>query len=128
MRPIGTVVGMPQFVVHKLGVHFDVRMPMSQEQLRPILVDCINELLSLVNSSDCLKPYLFHYPFTPDNIDIAIFIEDRNGGQPRYPNINLAENRGSELIYSARNPEKDAYFVEVGRESFEAAEEIVRGR
>ena len=69
---------MPEGVINNLGILFQVKRKLSIEQAREILVDCVQEFLTEINSNEEIRPYLENFPFTSKNIHIALltFAED----------------------------------------------------
>ena len=79
MRVIGIGGGLAGGV-NRLGLSFQIRGPLSKEQLRAIIVDCVEEYLLPINTNERLRPSLKIYPFTADQIEIEIFVVDQSGG------------------------------------------------
>ena len=79
MRVIGIGGGLAGGV-NRLGLSFQIRGPLSKEQLRAIIVDCVEEFLLPINTNERLRPSLKIYPFTADQIEIEIFVVDQSGG------------------------------------------------
>lgn len=90
MQPIGTSISMPDGIVKELGIDFQIIGPLTREELRKILVDCAQELLSVVNTTNELLPFLEKTIFSVDNVDINLFIVDTNGVRLEQPNIGVA--------------------------------------
>jgi hypothetical protein len=126
MRPIGTSVSMPADNVKRIGVHFEIVGPLTQDQLRPIMVDCVNQFINSMNANEELRPYLHDYPTSIVNVDVVLFVVDSRGGDLPYPNIVVAKTRDSDLLYSTIQwtPERKD-FIHVARESFQVATDIV---
>ena len=72
MRLIGVTGGLARRV-NVLGLSFQIRGPLSKEQLRAIVVDCVEEFLLPINTNERLRPSLKNYPFTANEIEIKIF-------------------------------------------------------
>ena len=98
MRVISNTAGLMENV-NLLGLGFQIRGPLTQEQLRVILVGCVEAFLSAVNSNEEIRPHLNTYPFTAGGIDIGIFVIDSNGRGLSVPNIAIAQASRGTLDY-----------------------------
>ncbi|BBI17204.1 hypothetical protein [Neochlamydia sp. S13] len=58
MRTIGTGIGMPDGVVTMLALSFEKTGPLSREEGRRIIVDCVQEMLQIINTDERIRPYL----------------------------------------------------------------------
>jgi len=101
--PIGITIHMP-FELRKLGLSFEVLGPLTPEELRPILVDCTRELVHAVNSNEVLRPNLKVYPFTPNQIEITLFMVDRHHRSFMPPQISSAGLRSGTIDYTSSDP------------------------
>jgi hypothetical protein len=61
--------------------------PLTEEEARELIVNCVNDFLTAVNNNQQLKPLLRDYPFTANNIDLTIFNYDKNRSLYQYPSI-----------------------------------------
>lgn len=75
--------------VNELGVRLEMKGPVSKDELRYIVIDCIQEYLFYINADGAIRPFLKNYPFTPNNLDIAIFVHGKTKDDYKlyYPNI-----------------------------------------
>lgn len=96
---MGDVGGMAE-TVNVIGLVFCIRGPQSKEHLRYLLVDSVEALLAAFNRHESLRPHLKHYPLTPNEIEISIFVEFKDGSFPLHPNICDAHARHGDLVYS----------------------------
>ena len=90
MRVIGTVGGLAEYV-NLLGLKFQIKGPLTQAQLRIILLGCVNAFLTALNNNEEIRPYLKTYPFTAEGINIGIFVMDSQGKGVSDPNIGIAQ-------------------------------------
>lgn len=91
--------------VNLLGFDFQIRGPLSQEQLRKILIDCVEDLLNELNINEEIRPFLKTYPFTSKEVNIGIFIVDANGGKNVfYPSIGVARATKEKIVYRKYDP------------------------
>jgi hypothetical protein len=112
--------------VNRLGLSFDIVGPLSKGRLREILIDCAEEFLSDVNADLKIRPYLKNYPFTQNEIEIRLFIQDKNGYDVFDPNISVASARDGYLYYHIAE-DKIAPYKSTEEEPYEEALKIVRG-
>ena len=99
IKAIATDVSMPGGDVRLLGLDFAIRGPLSKEQIRKILIDLVQEFLANVNSDETVRPYLIHYPFKIENINITLFLKDAKGYGIDDPSIGIAEISRGILAY-----------------------------
>ena len=125
MQLCGAGGGMPEGIVDMLALSFDLKKALTIDEVRPILVDCIDTYLNVVNTDKELKPYLKNYPFTPKNIEISIFFRAPNGKSINDPYLCVAGSLCGKLIYSTKaEGQKFGYKSEV-IESYEDAVKIL---
>ncbi len=99
MNAIATNVSMPGGVVKLLGLDFQIRGPLSKNEIRKILIDTAQEFLTSVNSDVAVRPYLENYPFKIKNIDITLFLIDAKGIRLDDPHIGIASISRGTLDY-----------------------------
>src|SRR5262249_2655966 len=51
------------------------------DQARELLVDAAKLYLTTINENERIRPFLESYPFTPENIEICIFLQNRDGSR-----------------------------------------------
>lgn len=60
--------------IRKLNMSFNCFREISFDEGRKLLIYCVNEYLSAINANEEVRPYLIHYPFTPNDVEIEIFV------------------------------------------------------
>jgi hypothetical protein len=107
----------------ELGLYFEIKGPLTCEQLRCTLVQSSRELLALIKSNYLMQPFLENRPFTERNINLILFVVDEHGFDLLPPHIGIAKCQGGELTYETIMDElgQPPVVTEVARESFEAA-------
>jgi hypothetical protein len=95
----GTTKGMPGGIVENLGLAFDIKGPMSRDEIRKMLLEMGQQFLNKLNQDKQLQPYLQHRPFTPDDIDLSLYFRDSKNGGLRDPHIGYAALRYGKLVY-----------------------------
>ena len=109
---------------------FHFYRPLAIEAFRSLLLYAVEEYLAAINGNEEVRPYLHNYPFTPNNVEITIFLRNRDGSFLPPGEINTATARRREFIYSARDVEaaqQGKYrSKDVHVETFEEAVQICR--
>ncbi|WP_068466630.1 hypothetical protein [Candidatus Protochlamydia phocaeensis] len=96
--------------------------PLTQEEARRLIIACAEEFLTDINSDEPLRPFLLDYPFSPNNISMAIINYDSNGKQIFSPYIGAVALSGGMIMYLTNIPEQLAYkdeFTETYEEALE---------
>ena len=68
-------------VIHLLAVGFSSKKTPTIEEARALYVPAAEHFLALINNDLTIRPYLYTYPFTIDNLKYHI------GFSPDYPSI-----------------------------------------
>lgn len=123
---IATIDGMMD-QVNKLGVMFELYQPLKKDEAREIIVDCVIEFLDDINNNLEIRPYLVNYPFTLENIEIAIFPKMSYNVEAYDPYINVVSNIKGKIKYATVSPEDTFKYKMVEYEDFEEALRIVQG-
>lgn len=127
MRVTGTTAGLMK-CVNLLGLSFKIRGPLTQEQLRVIIVGCVEEFLSTINANEEIRPYLRTYPFTAEGIEITIFMIDAQGRELYDPDIGVASQRHGELTYMTTDRTDTFKYKSIVSESYDDALRIVNSQ
>ncbi|PJD93785.1 MAG: hypothetical protein CK425_12410 [Parachlamydia sp.] len=99
VNTIATNVAMPRGIVKLLGLDFQVRGPLSKEEIRKILIALSQDFLVSVNSDEAIKPYLENYPFEIKNIEITLFFMDSRNIRLNDPYLGIAGISRGKLDY-----------------------------
>jgi hypothetical protein len=127
MNVIGTMTDDRDGVVGGLGLDFQTVGPLTQEQLRCLLVDIVEYLLLAINSNQKLAPYLRPNPFSVNELEVAVFITDKRGAGLSAPDLVLGRTFDDSLIYSTMDRSGQYPKVEnLVREPYSTALEIVK--
>lgn len=122
---IGEGIRIPDGILNLLSLDFQIKGPLSRDELREILVDCVEEFLYIINSNKEIGPYLKNYPFTPENIDIALFLVGPDDRDVAPPNFCVAAARRNKIVFRSNNPSNLNQFI-TEEESYDEALIIVR--
>jgi hypothetical protein len=112
--------------ITKFRLSFDIRAPLSREQLRKLLIDCSKDFLTIVNTDKEVQPYLSVKPFELENIEIIIFNSDKTGREVFDPLITVAKISGGILIFKTNDPNKKYTYKENYKETYEEALKLVQ--
>lgn len=126
MQVIGISGGM-MGTVNILGLDFQIPGPLTKDKLRKILIDCVEEFLVAINADEKLRPFLKNYPFTEKEIEIVIFVSDKNGRELYDPDISVASAVDGKIYFNTvdKNKPKGPY-KEWFEEDYETAKAIVQ--
>lgn len=123
---VGMSAAMPEGIINNLGLRFHIHQAIKIEQARQILVNCVQELLTDINSNEEIRPYLEMYPFTPQNITISIIIYQKNGAEVFDPGICAARATRGKIWYSTMDKKNVYEYKSEYKESFEEAVKLVK--
>lgn len=87
---------------------------------RKLLIYCVNEYLSAINADEEIRPYLAHYPFTPGDIQIRIFIRKKDRREVSIGSIAVATAIEGLLDYDIKQPGLPS-IKQIHEESYEEA-------
>ena len=96
--------------VYMIGLHFQVHHPLDQNEARERLVDCVDELLTAVNSNEEIRPFLKNYPFTTKNVQVSIISVSPDGRTVFDPFITVVAIHESDYItFRTKEPQRLSY-------------------
>jgi hypothetical protein len=96
--PVGSGGGMMDDV-KAMMLAFNYYNEVSIEEARKLLIDCVEEFLAAVNSNEQIRPFLHNYPFTAENIEIAIYFSTKSGAPVSSNNICVASSWNGNISY-----------------------------
>ncbi len=65
--------------VEMLHLAFVYRKPLTVEEGRRLVLAAMHKFLDGINKEIRIHPYLANYPFSPENIEIEIFVQNQKG-------------------------------------------------
>lgn len=96
--------------VYMIGLSFQIRHPLNRNEARARIVDCTEELLAAINSSEEIRPFLKNYPFTPENLELAIFSVSPKGEKLYDPNIAVVSvDQSNYITFRTEEPNNVSY-------------------
>lgn len=101
---IGRGVRIPS-KINGLEAHYTLTGKFSIDEVRPIIVNAVEDMLYEVNSNEEIRPYLTNYPLTNENIEIIIGFRGNDTNQFIEPYISSVNNVNGRIFYNSKNPE-----------------------
>lgn len=112
--------------IHLFRTTFYCIENLNLEQTRKKIIHATQEFLFLINSNKSLKPFLYKYPFTYNELHFIIIFNKKNGD---YVDKNFISkctlNDGTINYYTTSNP-KELAFDRIHKETYEEALEILK--
>ena len=124
MTVVGITGGLAR-CVNVLGLRFDIQGPLTKEQIRNILIDCVEEFLTTINLNEKLRPHLKQFPFTAKEIDIGLFIVDNHKHEIFDPCIGTATAVAGKLRYYSVSKDDLFTLKQVAEEDYDTALQLV---
>lgn len=113
--------------IRMLAISFNYYQDVNIAEGRKLLIQTVETFLSIINADERIRPYLIKYPFDPENIEIRIFIFNKDGssiGSDRLCVIGIIDGI---LDYQIHTP--DGLWLErVHEETYEEALEKLKER
>lgn len=125
MRQIGTGLGgmdklwLVSLVFEKQDLH------MTEQEARRLMVSCVDEFIEAVNTNQELRPLLKVYPFTAENISLAIHNVSSERRDPAHPFIATVSASRGKMMYLTRNKEQPIRYESEKQETFAEAVAIL---
>ena len=90
--------------INRLGMSFARYGDLSMEEARELLVYCVEEYLDAINADEKIRPHLCCYPFSPNNIQIAIFIYGEDRRRPPIGFLTVVAEIYGRMTYKIQQP------------------------
>jgi hypothetical protein len=110
--------------VRMMAISFDYYGEINMEQARELLIYCVNEYLTAINSSEEIRPHLVHYPFTPKDVEIRIFISKANRKDVSNGELSVASQIDGTTKYYVKQPGAPSIRVDY-KETYEESVSIL---
>jgi hypothetical protein len=91
------------------------------DQARELLLRAGNLYLTAINENEKIRPLLEIYPFTPKNIEISIFLQNRDGSKFSLEKLCIASIENGMLRYRIGALDPNGYFTVICEEQYEEA-------
>lgn len=117
-------------VFSTLRIDFTSTFAFDKHESRELIFKCVDEFLQKINESEELRPFLVQYPFSYENVEMAIFFfanKDFKQSVP-YPNICVITLTDG-MVRFCTEDESDPYvYKSVEKESYKESLLILNGR
>lgn len=98
---------------------------MTEQEARCLIVSCVNEFIEALNNSRELRPFLKVYPFTAENIELAVYNCGSAQQDAIHPFISIVSMSRGKITYFTRNKDKPIRFESEKYETFAEAVAIL---
>ncbi len=108
--------------IKMLMLGFDCRKIVDIETARGLLVYCVEEFLTAINASEEIRPYLYSYPFTDQNVQLEIFFRNPDASNVSIGNIVVAVAKCGRIcyeVYESNRPGLQTLYQETYEEAFQ---------
>lgn len=110
--------------INRMGMSFAHYGDLSVEKGRELLVYCIEEYLAAINAEEKIRPHLRHYPFTPLDLEMRIFIYQKDGQEPPTDSLSIVSGIYGRVSYKVSQP-FPKITKKIHQEPYEEAKELV---
>ncbi|MCB1067832.1 MAG: hypothetical protein KDK56_06565 [Simkania sp.] len=126
LDPVGSG-GAMMHDVKVMALSFNCYRPLSIDESRELVINCVNEYLKSVNENKEIRPYLHNFPFNEQNIELVIFIfEDNKFTKIQSGQVSSVSTLNGKIRYKTRSAE-DQYKREIlHQETYEEALRILK--
>ena len=115
--------------VYMIGLNFQIRHPLDRKEARERIVDCVEELLAAVNSNEEIRPFLKNYPFTPKNVQVAIFSVTKDGQDVYDPYIAVVSvDERDYITFRTEEPNNPSSYKNKYKEPYSEALAMLKGQ
>jgi len=115
--------GAMPYDVERVSIGFIKHAPYNLEETRTLLVTLVREYQKKINQHEKLRPFLREYPFPAERVGVSLAFRDENSKNYK-DSIGLALNCSKGIFYEV-NDEKTDRYVNIKKETFEEAEQLV---
>lgn len=124
LRLIGTGGGSASGHLRELNMSFQYSQAMNMKRGRKLLIYCVNEYLAAINGNEEIRAHLIHFPFTPEDVEINIFIRQPDNSVVPIGSLVAVSERSGKLSYHTRQPDP-IIMKKIHEETFEEALKLV---
>lgn len=96
--------------IYMIGLSFQIDHPLERSEARERILDCVEELLTAFNSNQEVRPFLKNYPFTTENVQVAIFSVTKDGREVYDPYIAVVSvDQNNYITFRTEEPNNKSY-------------------
>lgn len=118
--PCGTI-GQMLREIQVLGLSFYYYQPVDIIGGRKLLIKSIEAVICEVNNETQIHPFLAQNPFTPNNVEIRIYLWNHDGTTVSSGSLCTLVAEEGKLNYKIKNPENNFDLITVHQETYEEA-------
>jgi len=107
--------------IKMLALCFRYYKHISIDEARKLLVEATTQFLANINEDEQIQPYLYNHPFTPQNIEIIIYLRQEDGSPVDGSNLCGICMLDGVLSYDIKNSESPCSLATVLKETYEDA-------
>jgi len=100
--------------------------PLTEEEARKLIIHCVDDFLSAVNSDEKLKPFLKEYPFTPKNLELTIFNYNKSRILHCFPSIAVVKDLRGKIGFFTEDPSTKPRYHTKKYETYEESVAILK--
>ncbi len=126
IHPMGEGASMPGDIVEKLFLSFSHEGSLSKDEIRKIVVGCIQELFNAASSNQELQEHLKEKPFKIENVQINLFVQSNDGSNLYDPNISVGNVRNGIITYLTNDPENEYKYKSEVTETYAEALKLLQ--
>lgn len=127
LRATSDTIAMPGGIVKCLGINFQIRGPLSKEEIRKVLIALAHDFNKIVNEDEGVRPYLKEYPFPIERVEISLFLRTSTNGDIDDPEIGIAGIINGEIDYMTQDHSKIPSFKTEIVETYAEALKALQG-
>ena len=121
LKVVGTGAAMPEGIIKKLSLSFCSNKVLTKNELRILLHEVGNELLTQVNINKKIQKFLVRSPFSIENVQIIIFNYENNGSETYDPQISVADLSKGVFTYQTKDSNGTYGYKNTYTETYEEA-------
>ncbi len=120
---IGTGLSMPGGPIRLVCLSLQVKGPQPKEYIRRLLISCTHEMIQVAYDNPAIESFLYRPPFGVEQVEIILFVIDRNGRDVCEPHISSAQIMDGKLEYHIYDSSRRLTQIE---EIYEEAWQIIQ--
>ena len=121
--PCGTTAQMLN-QIQTIGLLFDYHQPLTVEEGRELVIKAAEKLLQEINMNKQIHPYLSHFPFSPKNVVIKIYVQQPNGSGFGHDQVCVFSLRNAVIDYKIELSEPP-FIQTIHSETYEEALQLL---
>lgn len=119
LQPIG-FGGQTSNGVEMLALSFNYSEKITIKETRELLIIAVDAFVDAVNSEERIHCFLNNYPFEPKNVEIAIYLYNKDGSDVTGGELTIATSYNSIFRYKMNDPKTDRFKI-IHQESYQDA-------